>query len=72
MRTSLTYVLAVITALSVAAEFVLGAYHPEPEEWWTQIPAFYAVYGFVGCGLIAVISKALGKWWLQRKEDYYD
>lgn len=72
MRTPLVYAFAVIMALSVAAEFILGAYHPEPGEWWTQIPAFYAIYGFVGCGLITVISKALGKGWLQRKEDYYD
>jgi len=69
---SLIYVCGAICVLSVAAEFVFGVYHPEPEEWWTQIPAFSAAFGFVGCGLITVLSKALGKWWLQRKEGYYD
>lgn len=72
MRTYLIYAFAAIMVISVAAEFILGAYHPHSEEWWTQIPAFYAIYGFIGCGLITVVSKALGKWWLQKKEDYYD
>ncbi len=33
---------------------------------------FYAFYGFVSCVLIIVISKALGKLFLFKKEDFYD
>jgi hypothetical protein len=39
---------------------------------WDALPLFYAAYGFLGCVLIIGISKALGKTWLQRREDYYD
>ena len=40
--------------------------------FWDEIPGFSSLYGFVSCVLIVVISKALGKIWLQKKEDYYD
>ncbi len=72
MKLALIAAFAAIMVLSVVAEFALGAYQPHADEWWTQIPAFHAIYGFIGCGLITIISKALGKWWLQRKEDCYD
>jgi hypothetical protein len=39
---------------------------------WSHIPAFWSFFGFVGCVLIIVISKAIGKYILQRGEDYYD
>lgn len=48
--------LGVITLLSVVLE---------PQSW------FYAVYGFLGCSVIIFFSKALGKAFLQRREDYY-
>ena len=40
--------------------------------WWEEIPIFSAVYGFVGCVVIIVASKALGHRWLQKEEDYYE
>ncbi|MFQ5520637.1 MAG: hypothetical protein ACE5FK_04505 [Candidatus Methylomirabilia bacterium] len=36
--------------------------------WWHRLPAFHAVYGVVGCALIVIVSKVLGKLWLQRPE----
>ncbi len=39
---------------------------------WQKIPGFSAIYGFVGCILIIVLSKALGHHWLQREEGYYE
>ncbi|HUV79880.1 MAG TPA: hypothetical protein VMW40_03510 [Candidatus Bathyarchaeia archaeon] len=39
---------------------------------WQEIPGFSAVYGFIGCILIIVVSKALGHHWLQKEEDYYE
>lgn len=59
--------LALLTILSLAAQFAA-----EREYWWEKIPAFWAVYGFVGCMLIIVIAKAIGKHFVQKKEDYYD
>ncbi len=35
-----------------------------------EIPAFSAMFGFIGCLLIVALSKILGRW-LQRREDYY-
>ena len=31
-----------------------------------------AVFGFVACVIIVIVSKFLGHRWLQRREDYYD
>jgi hypothetical protein len=39
---------------------------------WQEIPGFSAIYGFIGCILIIVVSKALGHHWLQKEEDYYE
>lgn len=32
----------------------------------------FALFGFIACVAIVVISKLIGHYWLQRKEDYYD
>ena len=37
-----------------------------------HMPGIFALFGFVACVAIAVISKLLGHYWLHRKEDYYD
>ena len=39
---------------------------------WDGIGGFGAVYGFISCVLIIVVSKALGYALLYRPEDYYD
>jgi len=39
---------------------------------WDGIGGFGAVYGFVACVLIIVVSKALGYALLYRSENYYD
>ncbi len=49
----------------------LGPEHPHPQAW-DAVPLFYAFYGFTGCIVIIVVSKALGKAALQKPEDYYD
>ena len=46
--------------------------HPHAYFWWEEIPVFSAVYGFVGCVIIIIASKALGHHWLQKEEDYYE
>ena len=69
MRTALISLFALILVISVAAEFFLDLH---PESWWQHIPAFFAVFGFVGCVLITVVAKAIGIIWLQKREDYYD
>jgi H+/Cl- antiporter ClcA len=46
--------------------------HPHPHFWWEEIPVFSAIYGFIGCVVIIIASKALGHHWLQKEEDYYE
>jgi hypothetical protein len=42
--------------------------HSEAEHF----PAFWAVFGFIGCVLIIVLSKWFGHAGIMRREDYYD
>ena len=39
---------------------------------WSGIFGFFALFGLIGCVAIVVISKWLGQYWLQRKDDYYE
>lgn len=63
--------LILLTILSLVMEIATRA-DSTGDRWWNAIPGYYLAIGFVGCIGIILISKALGKWWLQRKEDYYD
>jgi hypothetical protein len=38
---------------------------------WEQLPAFYAIFGFIAFVMLVVVSKLMRKL-LMRKEDYYD
>ena len=62
-------VLAVTLVTSVVMSFVGPS--KEAKFLW-DVKAFFAVYGFVGCVAIIFVSKWLGRYWLQRGEDYYD
>lgn len=57
-------------ALVVVIDFFLP--RPYLHFFWDSIPGFSAAYGLVSCILIIVVSKALGKLWLAKPEDYYD
>jgi drug/metabolite transporter (DMT)-like permease len=37
-----------------------------------KLPGFWALYGFLGCVLIILGSKAFGKAGIMKREDYYD
>ena len=39
---------------------------------WSHIPAFFSIFGFIGCLAIIFGAKLLGHFWLQKDEDYYD
>ncbi len=58
----------VLCALLVVADFIV---HRHIYHDWENIPAFYAVYGFVGCVVLVLIAKLMRKF-LMREEDYYD
>ena len=58
----------VICAVLVAVDFVV---HRHIYHDWEKIPAFYAIYGFVGCVILVLIAKEMRKF-LMKGEDYYD
>ncbi len=37
-----------------------------------NLAGFGALYGFISCALIIIVSKLLGHFFLMKKEDYYD
>jgi hypothetical protein len=59
--------------ISIGVSMVIGVFfrHEHPHFFWEKIPIFDAVFGFLGCILIVLGSKALGHHWLQKDEDYY-
>lgn len=59
-----------VLALTVVVDLFLPRHHPH--FFWDTIPGFSAVFGFVACILIIVVSKAFGRFWVARSEDYYD
>jgi hypothetical protein len=58
----------VVCGLLVVADFIV---HRHVYHDWENIPAFYAIYGFVGCSVLVFVAKAMRKV-IMRGEDYYD
>jgi hypothetical protein len=75
-------VLGLLAVLDILRHFT--APHPEAVEehvagFWgalyrvaESVPAFWSVFGFVGCVLIIVLSKWYGHAGIMQREDYYD
>jgi len=57
-----------ICVLLVIADFIV---HRHIYHSWENAPAFYAIYGFVGCSILVFIAKWM-RTFLMRGEDYYD
>jgi len=71
----LFWILYVCLFASVLVEVLIHLsphFHSHAAFVWQEIPGFSALYGFVGCILIIVVSKTLGHHWLQKEEDYYE
>ena len=58
----------ILIAILLDAVFV----HHHAYYWWHGFIGFDIVYGFLGCLLLIMVSKSLGKMIIQRKEDYYE
>jgi len=57
-----------LCVILVLADFVV---HRHIGLVWENIPAFYAIYGFVACVALVVVAKLIRKV-VMRKEDYYN
>lgn len=67
---TLKRIVYVILALTLVLDFFIP--RDSVHFFWDDIPGFSAVYGFIACILIIIVSKALGRYWLSRPEEYYD
>ncbi len=52
--------------------FWMTGYDKHPYFRWEKWPGFYAVYGFVACVLLVLVSKHVLRPLVMRGEDYYD
>ena len=62
--------LAVVALAEIALPRIFDGLHPHFR--FESFPAWGSLYGLLSCVAIIVGSKALGKLWLRRREDYYD
>lgn len=63
-------IVSLIAGFFVTHEIPKGAEHESL--WWNEIYIFYALFGFIGCLVIILFGKTIGKKILQRKEDYFN
>ena len=57
-----------VCALLFVLDFIL---HRHIAHSWENLPAFYAIFGFIACVVLVLIATEMRKV-LMRKEDYYD
>lgn len=62
----------ILTTLVPAGELKSSHDSGHAEYWWSAVPAFFALFGFLGCLLLIAVAKGLGKLFVEKKEDYYD
>jgi hypothetical protein len=63
---AVTFILGLVLALGLLVP--AGPLH----HFWEKIPLFEAIFGFFGCLVIIFVSKALGQFFIQKREDYYN
>ncbi len=64
-------ILYVCLVVSILAGLLVHSHEPTHAAFvWQAV--FSAIYGFIGCVLIIVVSKEIGHHWLQKEEDYYE
>ncbi|MEK7270185.1 MAG: hypothetical protein AAB215_04490 [Planctomycetota bacterium] len=62
-------VFAILAAVDAVPSVIDKAHaHTEAE----KTPLFWPLFGFVGCALIIILSKAFGHAGIMKREDFYD
>lgn len=65
-------VLVLAVALTITADVALKATgHSEGELWGSQTIGYWAAFGLVWYLIIVAVSRALGRYWLERDVGYY-
>ena len=72
LKTVIRVCLAVLALLVLvdAIPFFVDKHHAHTKA--EHIPGFWAAFGFAGCVLIILFSKAFGHAGIVKREDYYD
>jgi hypothetical protein len=72
MRIREIIIVAAALALAIAAERLLLPDGAHGHSWWSRVPGFFALFGFVICLVLIFFGKMLAKLGLLRDEGYYD
>ncbi len=72
LKTVIRISLAVLALLVLVSAIpgVMGK--EEAHTHFEQIPGFWALFGFVGCVVLILVSKWFGHCGIMQREDYYD
>jgi len=71
MKKWIVLILFLLAFLSLYAELSFSV-ETGHAGWWNKIPGFFIFFGLLGCILLILVAKALGRYWLIRDEKYYD
>jgi hypothetical protein len=61
-----------LLALNILDNIPLITDKSHAHTWFEYVPAFWGVFGFVGCVILILVSKAFGHAGIMKREDYYD
>nr|MBF0222856.1 hypothetical protein [Desulfobulbaceae bacterium] len=72
LKTVIKVCYGVLAALVVidAIPTIVDKHHAHT--WIEHIPGFWAVFGFIACVIIIILSKWFGHQGIMTREDYYD
>jgi hypothetical protein len=68
---AVTLVCIAVLVLLAAAD-ILFVSKDEAHTSAEHFPAFWSIFGFIGCALIVIVSKWFGHAGIMTREDYYD
>ena len=58
--------------VAIVAWSVLFVDNHHPHTWLENIPGFWSIFGFVSCIFLIFAASLVGKYGINRREDYYD
>jgi hypothetical protein len=64
--------LALLILVSIIVEFTMHHDPAHGNHWWSSIPIFWILFGFIGCLALILLAKILLAPIVYKKEDYYN
>ena len=72
MKRRFIIILITMFVFSVLLDFLFRTWEGHGGLLGFHMPGLFALFGFIACVLLILVSKFIGHYWLQRKEDYYE